>query len=439
MSPPSTPGPSRRQVLALALGGGVLTITGCRTPASTPTPSPASPSTPASNRVQVLLSQSEYGDSLLDDVRSLLAARTPAIEVQTTNASAADAPAQLLAPTPPDALLSGGWEALSLAEIAPWARALDTEAPDLGLVAGATTAGRVGEHVVAVPLVHEVRGLWYSSSLFRQRGWRLPATWADLLGLGRLARPHGLYLFAPGRETALDLARMVVASAIKQGGEPVRTAMDALAPGCWALAPVQLALQALEQLVQEGLVRPGAGDSSGDDALARWARDQDCLLYPGGSAVPWRTRRLAGDDFGLALVPDPALDGDPALGAKAAQLGFGSWLAVGRTSASPDGALAVLRTLLSPEVAGRFTSEHFALSTVADANGSPTSAHGRAGLAAQQDLVQAADGADCSWRAPERFGIGPDVAVLVAGLLDESLDLGTLIRELQSLSDDVRG
>lgn len=449
----------RREVLRLTLAAGAVGLTGCRgggtDPTSTPTPSASTVTPSAGNpygvvpgsQAQLLGSELDFGADALTSVRTLLADATVPVQVrQATSATiAATVLPQLVqqsadSQTPPDALFSSGIDGLSLAELSGRTADLATVLSTSGakLVTGARDAGSRERTVLALPYLRDVRGLWYSSALFQQHGWQPPATWDGLRSLGLAARSHGMYLFVRGREASLDLARMVAGSAIKQGGDEVRTALESLAEGFWSLDPVQQALTQLAAIVGDGLVRPGGTNDTGADALARWARDQDCVLYPGGASVGWRVRDLVRNTFAIALAPEPSLDAAPALGATAAHVGFTGWLAVPTRAANRPGGLAIVDAALEPEAARVFSTEHFVLSTVAGVEGSPTSEHGRAALTAQTSVLDAAGDGTYAWQAVERYGLGPDLSVLFAAFLDQDLGQKALTAELQALTDRVR-
>ncbi|HIW29969.1 MAG TPA: extracellular solute-binding protein [Candidatus Luteococcus avicola] len=444
---------TRRSLLQIAGVSGVLGLMGCRvssTP-STPTPARSATVTPgpgnpfglaSGSSVSVLVDETEFGRDILERAATLLTTRSVPVRATTsgTKTIAADVLSRLAEDNPPDALLSGGLGGLSLAELTGQVTDLTPALTSSGqqLVAGTTAAGSLGDILVSIPWVREVRGQWYSYTVFKQYGWTAPTTWDELHALGHAARSKGMYLFGRGRQSAVDLARMVVASAIKEGGDEVRTPLETLAADCWGLAPVQRALAHLAGIIADGLVHPDGRGDSAEDALGRWAQDRTIAIMPGGSSVPWRSRQLAATDFQIALAPDPSVTAAPTLGKGAAQVGFGSWLAVPQQAPNRAGGLALVEACLDPAVAGAFTTEYFALTTVAGATGAPTGEHGRAALAAQQAVVEASGDSTCTWLASDRYGLGPDLSVLFTALMDADLGVATLTKELQALTDRVR-
>jgi N-acetylglucosamine transport system substrate-binding protein len=86
---------------------------------------------------------------------------------------------------------------------------------------------------IAMNYVLTVYGVWYSASLFKQNGWTPPKTWDEAIALGAKAKAKGKYLFVWGKEAATYYQTMAVDSAIKEGGDEVRLALENLKPKCW--------------------------------------------------------------------------------------------------------------------------------------------------------------------------------------------------------------
>ena len=73
-------------------------------------------------------------------------------------------------------------------------------------------------------------GVWYSQSLFEENGWTPPKTWDEVLDLCQQAKKKGKYLFVHGKEAATYYRTLLIDSAIKEGGDEVRLAMENLDP-----------------------------------------------------------------------------------------------------------------------------------------------------------------------------------------------------------------
>ena len=75
-----------------------------------------------------------------------------------------------------------------------------------------------------------VYAIWYSASLFEENGWTVPKTYEEMLALGAEAKGKGKYLLGWGKEAATYYQTMAISSAIKEGGDEVRLALENLKP-----------------------------------------------------------------------------------------------------------------------------------------------------------------------------------------------------------------
>ncbi len=107
------------------------------------------------------------------------------------------------------------------------------------LYAGVLEPGTIDGKLAVINYVLTVFGLWYSASLFEENGWEPPKTWDDAIALGAKAQEKGKYLFLWGNEAADYYLELAITSAIKEGGDEVRIALDNLEEGSWSKAAFQ--------------------------------------------------------------------------------------------------------------------------------------------------------------------------------------------------------
>ena len=119
-----------------------------------------------------------------------------------------------------------------------------------------------------------VYAVWYSSSLFEENGWTPPTTWAEALELGAAAAEQDKYLFCWGQEAATYYQTFCIDSAIKEGGDEVRLALENLAEGCWSLPAVQGVFEGLKAIIDAGYMQPGGAGTQFTAAQAQWSLDQ---------------------------------------------------------------------------------------------------------------------------------------------------------------------
>ena len=172
---------------------------------------------------------------------------------------------------------------------------------------------------VAMNYVMTVYGIWYSATLFQQNGWTPPKTWDEAMALGAKAKAKGKYLLVWGKEAATYYQTMAVNSAIKEGGDEVRLALENLEPKCWSQPQLQGVFTALGEMVQKGYFVPGGAGTQFTAAQAKWSNDEQAILYPSGGWIENEMKDATKSDFQMTgapgadrhLQPEDAVRGAP--------------------------------------------------------------------------------------------------------------------------------
>ncbi|WP_420176760.1 extracellular solute-binding protein [Luteococcus sp. OSA5] len=437
----------RRSLLAGLTGlGAAAALGGCR-PDPAPSPSPtastspsASPSARTSGTVEFWVDEGHFSADWTAGLEERLQRAKVPVDVQTTAQPAATLQERMGGPEAPTLLLDGGPDMLGAGQYAKGLTDLrgitqqqlpDAEGQSLAsqLRPEALRAGTTGGRLVRLPWVHVVHGLWYSESLFQAQGWTPPTTWEDLIALGDQAQQQGKHLFAWGRDNATACLRMVLASAIKQGGDEVRLDLDGYRPRAWQHPAIREALEALHTVIKAGHVRPGGSQRSWQQVLPEWSKKQSVLFAPAGS---WIIGQADVDDsFEISVVPDPGLDATSALPATA--LHAGPELSFMAPAGVPGSAhlSEVLLAAFSREVAADFAQTHQVLMTRTDAQ---ASSPGPA-LRRQQELLEAAGEHVFHWQFIDQAGANHDHQALWNAFLSDQLGIDTLLQESQRISD----
>ena len=158
---------------------------------------------------------------------------------------------------------------------------------------------------IAMNYVMTVYGIWYSATLFQQNGWTPPKTWDEALALGAKAKAKGKYLWVWGKEAATYYQTMAVNSAIKEGGDEVRLALENLQPKCWSLPQLQGVFNALGEMVQKGYFVPGGAGTQFTAAQAKWSNDEQAILYPSGGWIENEMKDATKSNFQMTGAPEP--------------------------------------------------------------------------------------------------------------------------------------
>src|SRR4051812_26643172 len=202
---------------------------------------------------------------------------------------------------------------------------------------------------IALNYVMTVYGIWYSSSLFQQNGWNPPETWDDAIALGAKAKAAGKHLFVWGKEAATYYQTMSVNSAIKEGGDEVRLALENLKPNCWSLPQIQSVFQALGEIVSKGYFVPGGAGTQFTAAQAKWSNDEQAILYPSGGWIENEMKSATKSGFSMTGAPEPTVSSKPALPPAALRAAAGEPFIVPSQSKTSAGGKEILRAMLSKE------------------------------------------------------------------------------------------
>lgn len=343
--------------------------------------------------------------------------------------------------SPPDLIDNSGADPLPVAEMLDQFLPLDDviaatnsqgEVISETLHTGALNPGKVGDDLMAVNYAVSVYGLWYSAALFAAEGWAVPTAWDDLLELGDTARGLDKYLFVWGDDAATYYQELAVSSAIKEGGHDVRRALDNLDSGCWEHPAVIGVLEQLELCVKEGFFLHGGPYL---DAQAEWSDRQLALLYPSGAWIAHEMIERTAENFEMTVAAAPTLTSSPTLPITAIHSASMEPFVVPAKASNPDGGKALLKMMLSPEVAQEFTRTNLMPTIVR--NSIPTDLKSSA-LTSQTRLLADAGEDVFTWRFNDYYGLNVEQGELWARFLSNQLSAASLAEQLQEITDRVR-
>lgn len=304
------------------------------------------------------------------------------------------------------------------------------------LYGGVLKPGTFGDKFAAINYVLTIYGVWYSSSLFEKKGWDVPKTWEDMKALGEKAKADGKYLFCWGKEAATYYQTMAIDSAIKQGGDEVRLALENLEEGCWSLPAVQDVFNAMHDIVKAGYIKPGGSGTQFTAAQAQWSLDQAAILYPSGSWIENEMKDQTKDGFKMMGFPTPSVDGSASMPAEALHSAAGEPYIVPSDSKNVAGGKELLRVMLSKDAATNFCKEKLAPTIVKDIV--PEDGFGSTALVSQTDMLSAAGDNIFTHGFVDLYGTNADQLVIWNSFLDGKMDVAKLTKSLQDITDGIR-
>ncbi|WP_166999206.1 N-acetylglucosamine/diacetylchitobiose ABC transporter substrate-binding protein [Paramicrobacterium fandaimingii] len=304
------------------------------------------------------------------------------------------------------------------------------------LYAGALDPGTFGDKFAAVNYVMTIYGVWYSASLFKEKGWDVPTTWADLKDLGAKAKEDGKYLFCWGKEAATYYQTMSIGAAIKQGGDEVRLALENLEEGCWSKQAIQDVFSAFKEIIDAGYVKPGGAGTQFTAAQAQWSQDQAAILYPSGSWIENEMKDQTKDGFEMTGFPTPALDSNSSMPTESVRATAGEPFIVPSQANNPAGGKELLRVMLSKDAATNFAKKKLAPTVVKGLV--PDDGFGSTALVSQTKMLDAAGSNIYNWKFVDLYGMNGDQLTLWNQFLAGKMSVADLTAGLQKITDKVR-
>ncbi|MGH1563866.1 N-acetylglucosamine/diacetylchitobiose ABC transporter substrate-binding protein [Mumia sp. DW29H23] len=304
------------------------------------------------------------------------------------------------------------------------------------LFGGVEAPGTFDGKLAALNYVMTVYAVWYSASLFEQNGWTPPKTWDEAIDLGAKAKAKGKYLFLWGKEAATYYQTLAIGSAIKQGGDEVRLALENLEADCWSKPAVQAVFEAMGKIVAEGYVKPGGSGTQFTAAQAQWSNNQDALLYPSGSWIENEMKDQTKPDFQMTGFPEMIVDDSSAMPYEALHSAAGEPFMIPSQGKNVPGGKELLRTMLSKEAATNFAKTKLAPTIVKDTV--PADGFGSTALVSQSDMLTAAGSDVFTWSFVDLYGTNVDQLVVWNSFLAGKSSVKELTERLQEITDKVR-
>ncbi|KGN34881.1 hypothetical protein N802_02275 [Knoellia sinensis KCTC 19936] len=303
------------------------------------------------------------------------------------------------------------------------------------LYPGVEEPGTIDGKLVAINYVQTLYAVWYSASLFEANGWTPPKTWDEAIKLGADAKAKGKFLMLWGKEAATYYQTLAIGSAIKEGGDEVRLALENLKPDCWSHAAVQGVFKALETIIKNGYMKPGGGGTQFTAAQAQWSNGQEALLYPSGSWIENEMKDQTKADFKMTGFPEMTVTAQSKMPYTALHSAAGEGFIVPSKAKNVAGGKELLRTMLSKEAATNFAKTKLAPTIVKDTV--PADGFGSTALQSQSKLLADAGDDVFTWKFVDNYGMNQDMLVPWNAFLAGQFDAARLTSELQKITDKV--
>jgi N-acetylglucosamine transport system substrate-binding protein len=303
------------------------------------------------------------------------------------------------------------------------------------LYAGVTNPGTFDGKFIVLNYALTVYAIWYSASLFEQMGWTVPKTYDEMLALGEEAKGKGKYLLGWGKEAATYYQTMAIGSAIKEGGDEVRLALENLKPDCWSLPPIQDVFNGLKKIIDAGYVKPGGSGTQFTAAQAQWSDAEQFILYPSGGWIENEMKKQTKSGFKMTGAPEPVVSSNSKMPWEALHSTAGEGYIVPSQGKNVAGGKEFLRAMLSKDAAVNFAKTK--LSSTIVKGTVPADGFGSTALQSQIKMLEAAGSNIFSWNFVDLYGMNTDQLVVWNSFLSGDSDVAKLTKGLQDITDKV--
>ncbi|WP_412543374.1 N-acetylglucosamine/diacetylchitobiose ABC transporter substrate-binding protein [Longispora sp. K20-0274] len=356
---------------------------------------------PARTPLRVAITKGAYGDEYAAEPERMYQEAHPDAEIEHVGTWRIDEALEPLfaAGNPPDVVTSAGANTLNIGQLITDGELLDLapvlDAPSYDdpartvretLLPSVVAAGTHNGTCYTMNYTYNVYGLWYSQSLFAERGWSYPRTWADMLDLCAEIKASGMAPWTYPGQFGQYMVWPMLAMAAKAAGERVLVDIDNLVPNAWHADGVRAAAEAFAELGRRGYILEGTEARDHIESESQWLAG-NAAFVPAGNWVENEMRAETPPGFAMAQAPVPSLGPDDALPFDAVVAPVAEPFFVPTKARNPEGGMEFLRLMFSRRAAGHFAELTGALSTVAGAGERAT---GGTGFASTRAMVEAA-------------------------------------------------
>ncbi|GLZ78783.1 carbohydrate ABC transporter, N-acetylglucosamine/diacetylchitobiose-binding protein [Actinorhabdospora filicis] len=401
--------------------------------------------------LEVVVFKGGYGDDYAIAQEALYKAKFPESAIK--HAGITDIRAEIgprfQSKTPPDVLDNSGAQQINHADLANNGQYADLtpllDAPSIDdpakkvrdtLLGGVVELGTYNGKFNVLNYGFTLYAIWYSGSLFKEKGWTEPKTWTEMLALCEKIKAAGI---APWTYTGVHpyyLFDVLFTLAARHGGNDVVKNIDNLEANAWKHPSIKLALEAMVSLKTKGYILDGSEGLDHRQSQARFIK-KDAAFIPVGSWLENEEKDLLAADpgFDLKCMIVPALDGSTNPNAVWAAPGEG--FAVPQDAKNREGGMEYLRIMLSAKGREAFSAKTSSLTVVAGkSEGMPDTP----GVRAVQEALKTTASAAYPFKFDEWYAnaskgiIRPKLGEVMAGRLspDEFITIA------QKAADDIK-
>lgn len=244
------------------------------------------------------------------------------------------------------------------------APSLDTPGKTFGetLFPGSQNDGKWGGVQYELMMAYTVAGIWHSQTLFEEKGWEYPKTWAGMLDLCETIKSDGIAPWTyQGRYPQYMNFGVLMPLVYKNGGMQVIIDIDNLVDGAWENPAVLTSLQQMQELYNRGYIMEGTEGLTHTESQAEWLQGK-AVFIPCGTWLENEMRDMTPDNFNMVVKPVPGAQDESTYASVMAWSGEN--FIVPSQAVNTIGGMEFLRCLMSKENAKWFAQNVSAIMPV---------------------------------------------------------------------------
>jgi len=198
-----------------------------------------------------------------------------------------------------------------LLDLAPLLKAASLDTPgktvEETLFPGSQAGGVIDGVQVALNIAYSVGGIWYSQTLFEDKGWTYPASWDEMLALCETIKGTGVAPWTyQGKYPGYMIFGVLQGQIYKRGGIQPMIDLDNLEDQAWYASAVYDSVKEMYTLVENDYIMEGTEGLNHTESQAEWLQGK-AVFIPCGIWLENEMKDMIPNNFNMVLGEVPGM------------------------------------------------------------------------------------------------------------------------------------
>jgi N-acetylglucosamine transport system substrate-binding protein len=277
---------------------------------------------------------------------------------------------------------------------------------------------------------YTVAGIWYSSTLFAEKGWTYPKTWPEMMSLCETIKAAGIAPWTyQGKYPSYMLFGCLYAMIFKKGGMQVLIDIDNLVDNAWYNDAVVSSVKEIAQLAENKYIMEGTEGLNHTESQAEWLNGKAAFI-PCGTWLENEMKTTTPEGFNM-VIDQPPGEGNGCLAAG------GEPFIVPSKAKNPEAGMEYLRCLISKDSAKWFAVN---VSSMMPVFGGTEGVKVSAGMESAVKLAEVCAGKTFPWMSYESWysDLGKESSAKIGDVLTGLITPDQFIDDVQKMADKVK-